>query len=197
MFARPDTGGTPTSYPAPTYSACRGIFDAIALLRDGKAWIEPVSVEICRPVGAKGGGARYQRYTTNYGGPLRKPVLVRSGDGMQFAATVLADVCYRLHGQVLGERMVGHVNPRHHLQEMFNRRVARGQCYRVPALGWREFACTYWGPPREERYEVDTDFSEVVPSMLIRMWDRAVGGRYAPQFAQNVRIERGVLRYAE
>ena len=33
MFARPDTGSTPISYPAPTYSAAKGIFEAVARKR--------------------------------------------------------------------------------------------------------------------------------------------------------------------
>lgn len=72
MFARPDTGGTPTSYPAPTWSACKGIFEAIAMLNSGDAWINPTRVEVCRRRGTPGGSVRFQRYTTNYGGPLRK-----------------------------------------------------------------------------------------------------------------------------
>jgi hypothetical protein len=35
MFARPDTGGTPTSYPVPTWSACKGVFESIAMLVEG------------------------------------------------------------------------------------------------------------------------------------------------------------------
>jgi CRISPR-associated Cas5-like protein len=72
MFARPDTGGTPTSYRAPTWSACKGIFEAIAFLSSGDAWSCPMELEICKPRGAHGGSIRFQKYTTNYGGPLRK-----------------------------------------------------------------------------------------------------------------------------
>lgn len=35
MFARPDTGGTPTSYPAPTWSAAKGLFESVAFFVDG------------------------------------------------------------------------------------------------------------------------------------------------------------------
>jgi CRISPR-associated Cas5-like protein len=55
MFARPDTGGTPTSYPVPTWSACKGVFESIAMLKSGDAWICPTMVEVCRPKGATGG----------------------------------------------------------------------------------------------------------------------------------------------
>ena len=41
VFARPDTGGTPTSYPAPTGSAAKGLFESIAFFNDGAAWISP------------------------------------------------------------------------------------------------------------------------------------------------------------
>ncbi len=51
MFARPDTGGTPTSYPVPTWSAAKGIFESIAFLQSGDAWIMPEKVEVCRRIG--------------------------------------------------------------------------------------------------------------------------------------------------
>lgn len=34
MFARPDTGATPTSYPVPTWSAAKGMFEAVASFSD-------------------------------------------------------------------------------------------------------------------------------------------------------------------
>ena len=32
MYARPDTGGSPTSYPVPTWSAAKGLLESIAYL---------------------------------------------------------------------------------------------------------------------------------------------------------------------
>ena len=195
MFTRVDTGGTPTSYPAPTWSAAKGIFDAIALFADGAAWIAPTRVEVCRKRGERGGSVRYESYATNYGGPLRKRNLVSAGNNMQVYATVLVDVCYRLHAEVRGNPAVGY-NPRHHLQDLFTRRLQRGQCHSTPALGWREFTCSYWGPFRD-RTEVDDTLNLAIPSMLAGMWDRPVGGAYASRFAQDVRIVNGALAYAE
>lgn len=195
MFTRVDTGATPTSYPAPTQSAAKGLFDAIAMLSCGTAWIAPVRVEVCRKRGAQGGSVRYESYATNYGGPLRKASQVAKGANMQLYATVLADVCYRLHGEVRGSAAVGH-NPRHQLQEMFLRRLARGQCHSTPALGWREFTCSYWGPFRDGT-EVDASLNLVIPSMLAGMWSEPVRGSYAPRFAQEVRVVSGALAYAE
>lgn len=197
MFTRPDTGGTPTSYPAPTWSAAKAIFELVAMLRSGDAWIRPTRVEICKRRGRAGGEIKYQRYTTNYGGPARKPDLIKKGAGMQLFATAIGDVCYRLYAEAIGNEACNGSNPRHHLQELFNRRIKQGRCFRTPCLGWREFTCSYWGPFRENEYEVDDALSFVIPSMLVSMWSQPNSGNYAPRFAQDVRIDRGVLTYAE
>jgi CRISPR-associated protein Cas5d len=143
-----------------------------------------------------GGSVRFQKYTTNYGGLLRKGAVISKGANMQIFATALADVCYRLYGEVRGyaNRVGG--NPRHHLQELFQRRLERGQCHHTPALGWREFTCSYWGLFRED-YEIDTDLNLTIPSMLVSVWDRANAGGYGPRFAQNVRVDRGGVTFAE
>jgi CRISPR-associated protein Cas5d len=125
MWARPDTGGAPTSYPAPTWLAAKGLLESIAFLSSGEAWLHPTNVAICRRCGTVGGEVRYQRYTTNYGGPLRKDLNVKGGTGMQLFATVIADVCYRIHAEVRGQRGLAGQNPRHHLQEMFERRLRK------------------------------------------------------------------------
>ncbi|HKM56696.1 MAG TPA: CRISPR-associated protein Cas5 [Isosphaeraceae bacterium] len=225
MFARPDTGGTPTSYPVPTWSAAKGIFESIAFFSDGAAWFCPTKVEACRKkrddfdaraAVLQGSRVQFQRYTTNYGGPLRKTSLfgkgtAPGGSSMQLFATALSGVCYRLHGEIVGPRRRGMVNPRHHLQELFNRRLQRGQCHRTPCLGWSEFTCSYWGPFRTENTEVDVDLSLDLPSMLLAVWERRVTtpadqSQYAPQFSQGnrdptgrlekpLRLENGVLEY--
>ncbi len=232
MFSRPDTGGSPTSYPAPTWSAAKAIFESIAFFSDGRAWINPTKVEICRRAGQVGGRICYQRYTTNYGGPLRKKSLfgkgvAPGGSSMQLFATVLVDVCYRLHGEVVGSKSADRVNARHYLQDLFNRRLAcrnvnKGGCHRTPTLGWSEFTCSYWGPPRcreiagsgglvenlawktfcttwelqfIDRTEVDDAISEVIPSMLVGIRNQSIDGDYAPQFHQSVQITDGALTY--
>lgn len=200
MFTRPDTGGTPSSYPAPTWSAAKSLFESIAFFADGSAWICPTAVEICRRVGETGGHVHFQKYTTNYGGPLRKNSLFKNGtspggSSMQLFATILSDVCYRLIGIVDGPRWASRINPRHHLQALFNRRLRRGQCFRTPCLGWSEFTCSYWGSFRDGITEVDSALSLEIPSMLLGVWDSPSSGRYGPTFCQDMKIIGGVLRY--
>ncbi len=50
IFARTGTGGTPTSYPAPTGSLAKGLFESIAFVVDGAAWFCPTKIEIVRPL---------------------------------------------------------------------------------------------------------------------------------------------------
>ena len=196
MFTRPDTGGAPTSYPVPTWSACKGIFESIAMLKSGDAWICPTAVEVCRPRGSRGGTVQFQKYTTNYGGPLRKAKLASSGDRMQFFATVLATVCYRLYGEIRGADQ-DRVNTKHYLQELFERRLEQGRCYRAPSLGWREFTCSYWGEFRPDEYEIDDNLNLAISSMLVSTWDKERNGQYSPRFIQNVQVAKGVMRFAE
>jgi CRISPR-associated protein Cas5d len=188
MWTRPDTGSSAVSYPAPTFSAAKGVFESIARLKT--AYIRPTRVEICRPV-------QFHRYVTNYGGPLRKVNQIRGGDSYQLAAVILLDVCYRLYGVV--EEVAappGSTNHLHALQEMFERRLARGQWHSCPSMGWREFTPSYVGPLKPET-NVEASLDLVIPSMLHSVFDQPVNGKVAPVFRQNVPIRNGVLEYAE
>jgi CRISPR-associated protein Cas5d len=187
IFARPDSGATFVSYPAPTYCALRGMFDCVS--RWKSAFIRPISVEICKPV-------QYQRYATNYGGPLRKGNQLAQGASYQLFATILVDVCYKVHGAVTAAAAppAGN-NHLHALQELFERRLALGRFYRTPCLGWSEFVPSYFGPLREVT-RARQDINVSMPSMLRRVFDRESEGRYGPVFDHDVRIEKGVLTFA-
>ena len=187
MWTRPDTGSAPVSGPAPTYSAAKGMFEAIARLKS--AYIRPTRVEICKPV-------QFDRYVTNYGGPLRKANQVHGGGSYQLPAVILVDVCYRLYGEVEAvTESPSCANHLHALQEMFQRRLARGQWFRCPCLGWKEFVPSYVGPFREAT-SVDKTIDMEVPCMLHSVFDRPVGGALSPVFRRDVPIRKGVLEYA-
>ncbi|MCC7342892.1 MAG: CRISPR-associated protein Cas5 [Bryobacterales bacterium] len=188
IFTRPDSGATFVSYPAPTFSALRGMFDCVAWLKT--AYIRPTKVEICRPI-------QFQRYATNYGGALRKAEQARTGSSYQLFATVLVDVCYRVHGEARGrDDAPEETNHLHYLQEKFNRRLKQGRLYRTPCLGWSEFTPSYFGPLREGTKCLD-DLQIEIPSMLHSVFDRESRGAIAPQFRQNLRVESGVLHFAQ
>ncbi|HEX8204150.1 MAG TPA: CRISPR-associated protein Cas5 [Isosphaeraceae bacterium] len=197
IWTRPDSGDAPTSYPAPTFSAVKGIFESVLWLQTAE--VVPVRAEICSPL-------LYHTYTTNYGGPLRKSEQIRRGDNYQLIATVLVNVCYRLYADVISfrnplkqmsnrGRYWARMNGAHAYQSMFEKRLRRGQWYRTPCLGWQEFVPDYLGPFRNET-RVQDDLSFVLPSMVETVFPQQNEPVRRPRFRQNVRIEKGVLVYA-
>jgi CRISPR-associated protein Cas5d len=188
MFTRPDTGATPVSYPAPTYSAAKGIFESIVRLKS--AYIKPTKVEICAPI-------HYHRYTTNYGGPLRKSNQLSKGSSYQLFATILVDVCYRIYGVIEEleraptDRTTNHL---HYLQDKFEKRLRNGRWYHVPCLGWNEFTPSYVGPFREST-KIEESIEQIIPSMLFSVF--SAPNKYDPTYKQDVWIKKGVLEYVE
>ncbi|UAA40145.1 CRISPR-associated protein Cas5 [Paraneptunicella aestuarii] len=202
LWSRPDTGSTPTSYPIPTWSAAKGIFERIAFLNDGRAWINPTKVEICKPSGSPGRDVFYQKYTTNYRGPLKEKGKVN----FQYVTLAISQVCYRLYANIengSGKPMRYGNNPRHHLQAMFQRRLSKGQCHATPCLGISEFTPSYWGPIRDEtsesvtKTEVDTSINLNLVSVTKQVFSKAVSGQYQPEFQTGDRawIKKGSFEY--
>ncbi len=188
LFVRPDSGASFVTYPAPTFSAVQGILDCIA--RWKSAYVEPERVEICSPI-------QTMRFVCNYGGPLRKTATVRDGTGYQLYSTILVDVCYKIHAIIReSSRAPGTAYHLQALQELFFRRLRQGKLHRTPCLGWSEMTPTDLGPLREGTCAC-TDIDLEIPSMLHRVFDRPWSGRYAPEYRRGVRIEKGVLHYAE
>lgn len=202
MWTRPDTGDSPVSYPGPTYSATKGIFESILWIQAVE--IVPVKVEICSPI-------VFHTYVTNYGGPLRKSRIMKTGSSYQLLATVLVNVCYRLHAEVhaissaerrLSNRtkawMAKTSNPAHAYQEIFGRRIANGQCHSIPCLGWKEFVPDYVGRIREYT-SVQRDINLAIPSMASTVFLLDKTDRIIPTFTSraNVQIREGVLLYAQ
>ena len=198
-WARPDTGDCPTSYPAPTYSAVKAIFESIHW---GPAIeVVPTKVEICMPV-------LYHSYITNYGGPLRKKESLIKGNSYQLLATVLVDVLYKLYAEVrlvrrkkdLPERALQWdaktTSPGHAYQAIFNRRLKRGQCYSIPALGWREFTVSYFGPLRNDT-EVLSSLPDIhIPSMLRSVFSKGYNTPVSFSYDQDIVIHKGCLIYS-
>lgn len=196
MWTRPDTGDSPVSYPVPTFSAAKGLFEAV--VRFETVEIIPVKVEICKPV-------VYHNYSTNYGGPLRKTAIMPNGS-YQLLATVVINVCYRLYADIrparserpLSERarlQVGKgCNERHACQAMFSRRLEKGQWHDTPFLGWREFVPDYIGPFRETT-QVQKDITLDLPSFLFSVFEPS--GDKQPVYKHDKKVQNGRLEYAK
>ncbi len=200
MWTRPDTGDSPVSYPAPTYSAVKGIFESILWIQAVE--VVPTKIEICAPI-------VYHNYNTNYGGPLRKGGVIKSGGGFQLLASALINPCYRLYAEIqrnpktnglMSERTRSWQNkttsPEHAYQEMFNRRLKRGQCFSIPFLGWKEFAPDYVGDFRQTT-QVMCDINQHIPSMLRQVFPNGLHSELQYVYEKNVAITDGVLTFKD
>lgn len=194
MWTRPDTGDCPVSYPAPTYSAVKGIFESI--LWGPAIEIVPFKIEICKPL-------RFHGYATNYNGPLRK---TGTEGAYQFLATVLTDVCYRMYAHVYPLRDKKKLNksarawdsktssPGHAYAAIFERRLKRGQWFTLPFLGWKEFTPSYIGSFRPKT-AIQKDINTVLPSMMREVFPDGYNSEVKFTYDQNVQINDGILHY--
>jgi CRISPR-associated protein Cas5d len=195
MFTRPDTGSTPVSYPVPTLSAAKGMFEAV--LWRPHVYVHPTRVDICKPI-------RYEPYITNYGGPLRKQDQIKNDNNYQLMATILVDVCYRIYGIVKMKQTSSHGKEspvlrhrhgqdwHHRFKALFDDRLMRGQTFYAPCLGWKEFVPSYFGSFREgTRRETSVD-EIIIPSFLHAMWEHR---QLKPGYVQDWRIVQGVMSY--
>lgn len=198
LWARPDSGNAPCSYPAPTYSAVRGLFESI--LWGPAVLVIPRKVELCSV-------PQFYSYTTNYGGPLRKSSLIKEGNNYQLRATVLINVCYRFYADVIPNpdkdklpenacRWDRHTtSPGHAYQEIFNRRLLRGQSYASLCLGWSEFTPSYVGPFRSTTH-VCTELPDIyIPSMLREVFRDGYSSEYGAVYDKDLYIHQGTLEY--
>lgn len=200
MWTRPDTGDSPVSYPAPTYSAVKGIFESILWIQAVE--VIPTQIEICAPI-------VYHSYNTNYGGPLRKGEVIKSGGSFQLLASALINPCYRLYAEIRRNSRTNGVmsertrawqskttSPEHAYQEMFNRRLKRGQCFSIPFLGWKEFAPDYVGSFRQTT-QVMRDINLRIPSMLRQVFPNGLHSELQYVYDNDVDITEGVLTFKD
>lgn len=198
IWTRPDSGDSPCSYPAPTYSAVRALFESV--LWGPGILVIPRKIELCSV-------PQYHSYATNYGGPLRKADVIKKGNNYQLFATVLIDVCYRLYAEVVPNPNKatmskaslawdrGTTSPGHAYQAQFNRRLARGQSYATLSLGWGEFTASYFGPFRETT-RVCTGLPDIrIPSMLRGAFLDGYQSNYRAVYDTDLCIHAGVLEF--
>jgi len=198
MWTRPDTGDCPISYPAPTYSAVKAIFESV--LWGPAVEVIPTRVELCTPI-------QYHSYCTNYGGPLRSSKSIKDGNNYQLFATVLINVCYKLYAEVVPNRKKSNfpqkaiewdrktTSPGHAYQSIFTRRLKRGQCFSLPALGWREFTPSYFGELRDTTQVLTTLPPVIIPSMLRQVFSQGYSSPVTHIYDNDLVIRDGALEY--
>uniref|UniRef100_A0A7C4CC13 pre-crRNA processing endonuclease n=1 Tax=candidate division WOR-3 bacterium TaxID=2052148 RepID=A0A7C4CC13_UNCW3 len=190
-FTRPELKVERLSYPVPTPSAVRGIYDAIYCKPKEFRW-QVTGVEILAPpafvalrrneVKEKVSVGNVRKWMRGESPP--EPILADGtkeelGTDMkgrtQRQTMALRDVRYRLHAEIrpwpgFEDRMAG-------FEEQFRRRAAHGKCIYQPYFGCREFPAFFElvevGGPPAERVPLDLD----VGLMLYDVFDLANPGQ--------------------
>jgi CRISPR-associated protein Cas5d len=149
-FTRPEMKVERVSYDVITPSAARGILEAIHW-KPAIRWIvdrihvlKPIKFSSVRrnEVGSKI-SSRKATSAMN-AGSLDGLYLLVDDVRQQRAATVLRDVDYVIEAHFELTAKAGDDTEGKHL-DIFNRRVAAGQCFHHPCLGTREFAASFAG----------------------------------------------------
>lgn len=181
-FTRPDLKVERMTYPCMTPSAARGILDCILWKPEFVWYVHRIIV--LKPV--KFASVKRNEINKKQG---KTPIVIER-DRAQRNSIILKDVCYIIEASV-HEATSPIKNPTKKYVEMFNRRVKKGQCWRRPYLGTREFAAEFALP---EAGDFEKRIKEVIPigSMFLDMlYDD--NGKPAPKFFYNVAVKDGIL----
>ncbi|MFN5543407.1 MAG: type I-C CRISPR-associated protein Cas5c [Betaproteobacteria bacterium] len=143
-FTRPEMKVERVSYDIMTPSAARAVFESI-LWKPAIRW-RITQIDVLNPirwVNLRRNEVSAVVSTGNVKQAMNSGIgnlgLYIEDERQQRAALFLADVAYRIHGQM--EFVAGDAkeNPAKYI-DMFTRRAAKGQCVNQPYLGCREFA---------------------------------------------------------
>jgi CRISPR-associated protein Cas5d len=215
VFTRPELKVERLSYPLMTPSAARGILDAI-LFRPQMFW-NVQRITVLKPVqwisfrrneiqgkiapGAVRGWMNapetFEPYLVDSAGregaagqnrTQRNTLALRHVAYLIHATPVLTPLANRPRIKPLGEdEPEGDDTPIKYVS-MFNRRVARGQCFHRPYLGCREFACAFARANGDER---PIDWNDGLGLMLYDVYYGRNGENLAGFF--EARVRAGVL----
>jgi CRISPR-associated protein Cas5d len=163
-----------------TPSAARGILDCILWKPEFRWHVHRIIV--LNPV--KFASIKRNEINKRQG---KTPIVIEENRA-QRNSIVLKDVAYIIEASVY-DAISPVKNPTKKYVEMFNRRVQKGQCWRRPFLGTREFAAEFGLPTGD-----DVPIQEPIPigSLFLDMWYNEKGIP-TPKFMYEVTVRNGVL----
>ncbi len=179
-FTRPDLKVERMTYPCMTPSAARGILDSILWKPEFQWWIHRIIV--IKPV--KFFAVKRNEIKAKQG---KMPIIIED-KRVQRNSIVLKDVEYIIEASIY-QKTEDRKNPPKKYAEIFKRRVRKGQCWRRPYLGTREFAAEFFAADGTEQ-----PIQDVIPigSMLFDIfYDK--NGKPSPLFFYDVAVKDGIL----
>jgi CRISPR-associated protein Cas5d len=197
-FTRPDLKVERMTYPCMTPSAARGILDSILWKPEFQWYVR--RIQVLKPIRF----ATIKRNEIN-SKQSRNPIIVDEVDTSgkpkyraQRNSVVLRDVAYIIEASIYQaqqddrnrpEKYIGRKGVDSDHDGIFIRRLKKGQCWRRPYLGTREFAAEFTEPRWEEKPIRDTI---PIGSMLFDIF-YDVAGKAQPLFFHDVAIRDGLL----
>jgi CRISPR-associated protein Cas5d len=186
-FTRPDLKVERMTYPCMTPSAARGILDSILWKPEFQWYVRRIL--ILRPV--RFATIKRNEINTKQG---RSPIVIED-KRVQRNSVVLRDVAYIIEASIYQKQISDKNKPDKYVgmtvgkEGMFPRRVKKGQCWRRPYLGVREFTAEFMEPDGTEQ-----PIQETIPigSMLFDIFCDA-NGNPEPLFFYDVAVRNGIL----
>ncbi|MBN1381228.1 MAG: type I-C CRISPR-associated protein Cas5 [Deltaproteobacteria bacterium] len=189
-FTRPDLKVERMTYPCMTPSAARGILDSILWKPEFQWYVRKIIV--LNPV----------RYTTIKRNEInakqgRTPIIIEDKRA-QRNSVVLRDVAYIIEASIFQKQPSDRNKPEKYIGRkgidadhdgIFIRRVKKGQCWRRPYLGTREFSAEFM-----ETHGKEEPLKETIPigSMLFDIFYNE-NGNPEPLFFHDVAVRNGIL----
>jgi CRISPR-associated protein Cas5d len=136
-FTRPEMKVERVSYDVMTPSAARGILEAI-LWKPAICW-QVEQIDVLEPI-------RWESVRRNEVGALMSPRtngIYIEEQRQQRAGLFLKNVAYTIHARFRLTEKAGCEDNVRKFEEMFLRRVQKGQCFNRPYLGCREFSAHF------------------------------------------------------
>jgi CRISPR-associated protein Cas5d len=181
-FTRPDLKVERMTYPCMTPSAARGILDSILWKPEFKWYIKRILV--LKPVQF----FSIKRNEINKKQGASPIVADETTNRAQRNSIILKNVAYIIEAEVY-VHPYSEKNPPRKYVEQFQRRIKKGQCWRRPYLGCREFSAEFMEPDKD-----DKPIDDYIPvgSMLLDIF-YPPDGKPQPRFFYDVSVRNGVL----
>ncbi|MFH2138677.1 MAG: type I-C CRISPR-associated protein Cas5c [Candidatus Omnitrophota bacterium] len=186
-FTRPDLKVERMTYPCMTPSAARGVLDSILWKPEFQWYVRKILV--LNPI--KFYTVKRNEINSKQG---RRPIVIEEKRA-QRNSVVLKDAAYIIEASIWQKEKSDKNRPEKYIgmnsgrEGMFPRRVKKGQCWRRPYLGTREFSAEFMAPDGNEQ-----PIQETIPigSMLFDIFYDA-NGKPEPLFFYDAAIRNGVL----
>lgn len=189
-FTRPDLKVERMTYPCMTPSAARGVLDSILWKPEFQWYVRKIIV--LNPV--RFFAVKRNEINTKQG---RTPIIIEDKRA-QRNSVILRDVAYIIEASIYQKQPSDRNKPEKYIGRkgvdadhdgIFVRRVKKGQCWRRPYLGTREFPAEFMEPHGKEE-----PLKETIPigSMLFDIFYHE-NGKPEPIFFHDVAVRNGIL----